>query len=287
MSNVNKHDLKRTIPEPVKRKIRKNAGFGCVICGNAICEYEHVDPEWAEAKSHNPNKMTLLCSQCHSKKTRGIYSVQKVKEAMNSPYCKKAGFSSDALDFGMSEPIIQLGKTHFHNPLSLIMINNESVFSILPPDPKIKDSPYNLNALFKDNESNELVEIKDNIWYGNSSNWDIETKGTKIIVRKKLGEIVLMIENLPRERFIVHKINMNYKGYLIKGDTEGIHIKTPNGKEIFTLGGDARIWGKVALNIQVNKVIFYKLKVKNAKVNWIGGGVLSHCIIENSEIKMS
>ena len=282
--NSNKHGLTRGIPETVKRKIRKNSGFGCVICGNAICEYDHVDPEWFEAKSHNPSKMTLLCSNCHTKKTRGIYSIQKIKDAMKNPICKSKGFSFDTVDFGMSEPIIQLGKLRFYNPLSLIMINNESIFSILPPDSELKGAPYKLHAIFNDNDRIELVGIDDNIWYGNSLNWDIETKGSVIIVRKKLGEIILKIENIPRDRFIIHKLRMNYKGYLIDGDTKGLKITTPNGLEIFTMTGHAKIWGKVALNIQNEQVIFYKLKVEDAKLNWCEGGIVSHCIIKNSRI---
>ena len=57
----NKFELSRTIPEPIKRQIRQDSGFGCVICGLGIIQYEHVDPEFHLAKIHDPSKMTLLC----------------------------------------------------------------------------------------------------------------------------------------------------------------------------------------------------------------------------------
>lgn len=100
MASLNKHGLSRVIPEGVKRKVRKDAGFGCVICGTAICEYEHVDPEWVNAVTHNPKFMTLLCGSCHSKKTRGIIGVDTVKLAMKNPKCKERGYSNDWFDFG-------------------------------------------------------------------------------------------------------------------------------------------------------------------------------------------
>jgi len=43
MTIVNQHNLSRDIPRTVKRKVKKDSGFGCVICGSAICQYEHID----------------------------------------------------------------------------------------------------------------------------------------------------------------------------------------------------------------------------------------------------
>lgn len=50
---MNKHGLSRTIPEPVKREVRQACGFGCVFCGHALVEYEHVDPLFADARLHD------------------------------------------------------------------------------------------------------------------------------------------------------------------------------------------------------------------------------------------
>ncbi|WP_140145769.1 HNH endonuclease, partial [Vibrio parahaemolyticus] len=81
MSDKNKHGLSRYIPEDVKRKVRQKCGYGCVVCGTAIVEYEHVDPEFSEAKEHDPDKIVLLCSQCHAKVTRKFLSKESIKLA--------------------------------------------------------------------------------------------------------------------------------------------------------------------------------------------------------------
>jgi HNH endonuclease len=78
----NRHGLTRDIPEPVKRAVRQACGFGCVVCGASIIEYEHVDPGFADAREHGPANLTLLCPQCHSKVTTGIWSKEKIKVAM-------------------------------------------------------------------------------------------------------------------------------------------------------------------------------------------------------------
>lgn len=70
----NKHGLSRTIPDKIKEQVRKNSGFGCVICGVGIIEYEHVNPEFKDCTEHNSENITLLCPTCHSKKTRGFLS---------------------------------------------------------------------------------------------------------------------------------------------------------------------------------------------------------------------
>lgn len=63
--NINKHGLKRYIEADIRRKIRHDAGYGCVICGNIFVDYEHIEPEFKDAKKHDPEKMTLLCKGCH------------------------------------------------------------------------------------------------------------------------------------------------------------------------------------------------------------------------------
>ncbi len=49
--NINKHGLKRYIEADIRRKIRHDAGYGCVICGNIFVDYEHIEPEFKDAKN--------------------------------------------------------------------------------------------------------------------------------------------------------------------------------------------------------------------------------------------
>ena len=75
----NKHGLPRTIPESIKRKVRQRCGFGCVICGIGLYEYEHFAPEYKDAKSHAPEGITLLCPNHHARKTIGRLSLETIK----------------------------------------------------------------------------------------------------------------------------------------------------------------------------------------------------------------
>jgi 5-methylcytosine-specific restriction endonuclease McrA len=69
---MNKHGLNRAIPSGIKREVRQRCGFGCVVCGLGIVQYEHVEPEFSDAVKHEADKIVLLCPQCHSKVTTGF-----------------------------------------------------------------------------------------------------------------------------------------------------------------------------------------------------------------------
>jgi hypothetical protein len=130
MSETNKHGLKRDIPADVKRIVRKNSGFGCVICGLAFYHYEHFNPEFENATQHIASGITLLCGNHHDAKTRNRISKQTIINAVQNPRSLQDGFSWGPLEFGFKEPIIQIGTPCFLNPTSIITINDESIFSI-------------------------------------------------------------------------------------------------------------------------------------------------------------
>jgi len=285
MTSENRYNLKRTIPETVKRKVRKNSGFGCVLCGAAICDYEHIEPEFKDAQSHNPKGITLLCAGCHDKKTRGIYSKEKILDAMKNPKCKEQGFTFDSLDIGKKNIAIQFGNCLFIDTLSLICVDSISLLTLIPPNPELHNEPYKLNAFLTDNDENGIFGITNNTWFGNIENWDIECIGRNIKIRKKLGDIVLHLENIPREKLIIHRLNMSFKGYQIIGDSNGIKVLTPSNKQILTLTEGAKITGKVALNITNELVLFHKLVFHGGNIDLRNTGT-SNCTFVGGSITM-
>ncbi len=62
----------RNIPLPIQREVRKRCGFGCVLCGLPLYEYEHME-EWAQVKRHIADEITLLCDCFDPYKTRVIF----------------------------------------------------------------------------------------------------------------------------------------------------------------------------------------------------------------------
>jgi hypothetical protein len=121
-SDKNKHGLTRDIPNDVTRQVRQRDGFGCVICGSAFYTYAHFDPEFVDAKKHDPDGICLLCGTCHRRKTSGLLSTESVKQAVLHPKCKETGFSCGALDVGNQHPEIILGSFTAYTAKVLIEI---------------------------------------------------------------------------------------------------------------------------------------------------------------------
>jgi hypothetical protein len=170
--NKNKYGLSRKIPAEVTRIVRQRDGFGCVVCGSAFYTYDHFDPEFSEARTHNPDGICLLCGTCHRRKTSGLLSLESEKKAVLRPKTKKIGFSWGVFDVGQEHPEILLGSFTAYNVNVLIKIDGYEIFSILPPEEA--RGPFRINARLTDPDGRTILEIVENEWRTPPENWDVE-----------------------------------------------------------------------------------------------------------------
>ncbi len=239
---TNQHGLSRDIPDPVKRLIRQACGFGCVICGSGIVEYEHFDPEFVDAKIHDPEGITLLCPQCHAKVTRGIWSKAKVRDANTTPASLKTGFSREFFDLGNGSPTLQVGGVRLSNCPVPIQVGGRPLFSI--KEPEEAGAPFRFSGFFTDSSGKVSLTIKDNEWIAATSNWDVEVSGKSIVIREALGEIHLRLIADPPDGLIVDKLDMSLGGLGFRANGDSLQVLFPGGgASVFT--------GCVADNCQV------------------------------------
>jgi hypothetical protein len=92
MNQTIENPTSRNIPLPIQREIRQRCGFGCIICGLPLYEYEHMEG-WASVKRHVAEEITLLCDKHHKEKTNGLLPLDMVREAINNPYNLREGIS--------------------------------------------------------------------------------------------------------------------------------------------------------------------------------------------------
>jgi len=219
----NKHGLTRTIPEGVQRRIRQNAGFGCVICGLGIWEYEHLDPEYADAKEHDPEAMTLLCAQCHTKKTRGFIDKKTVLNASKNPKALKNGFSNEFFTFNDQPLKIYFGGAVFEDCRIPLQINGIPILEMYSPEEV--GAPFRLSATFYDSNGLKTLRIEKNEWRALNDNWDVDTEGSVIIIREKLGKISLVIKAVPPNEIRIERIKMKFKEIDIIGNADSLKIE--------------------------------------------------------------
>lgn len=211
MADQNKYGLSRYIPEDIRREVRARSKFGCVVCRCAVYQYEHIDPEFNEAKEHDPDCMCLLCGHCHDKVTRGLLSKKTVKErydfvrvsdAVKRPF--------DGLDLSSSKLTVVLGSCIFHGANTLIKLDRKIALAIEPPEEGAA-FPI-LSGYFTDDSGNELLRIDRNIWYGPSTAWDVEVKGRVILVRPQPSVVALKLRLDPPSCIIVEHLDMRIGG---------------------------------------------------------------------------
>lgn len=223
----NAHGLNREIPAAVKRQVRQRDGFGCVICGLGIVQYEHVDPEFKDAKFHDPNSITLLCPQCHSKVTTRMWSKGRVKLAMRSPKCKQVGYTREFFDFSEGHPALRFGGMLLRNCQIPIEVGGRPLFKIKPPE--YPNEPFLFSGTFTDSNGNISLEIEDNEWKAYSNLWDVEVQGPTIKIREAQRVVHLDLKIIQPDTIVVEKLDMSLGNLRFQADGDFLRVIHPNG----------------------------------------------------------
>jgi hypothetical protein len=224
----NKHGLSRTIFQETKLAVRKRCGFGCVICGCGIYEYEHFSPEFKDAKIHDPNGITLLCPTHHARKTKGILSRETIERFNNRPKALQQGFVDGEFDLFSHNPIITIGNMRFEKTPVLIQIGDEPILSIASSQDG--EEPYYLSAKLRNIDGEVIMEIDKNEWKSTVNQWDCKSVGDRIEIRNAPRDIELIIKHIPPHEIRIERLSMLHRGYRIEAhESKGIKVIGPNG----------------------------------------------------------
>ena len=197
----------RNIPLPVQREIRQRCGFGCVICGMPLYEYEHME-EWAIVQRHVADEITLLCDQHHREKTAGLLPKDTVRKANSEPHNLKEGVSKPYdLHFSGKEAEIIIGSNGFtceDRGYGTIMVPI-SVDGVPLIGFILTDGHMLLNLAVFDEFNALVLRIKNNQLYYSVSPWDIELVGTTLCIREASRKILIEIEFQPPSKVVINR----------------------------------------------------------------------------------
>ena len=222
MGERNQYGLGRYVPTDVKISVRKRCGFGCVICGLAFYDYEHFDPDFKDAKSHDPNGITLLCMQHNQKRARKTLSVETVRRANDEPFCMRRGFSNEMFDIGPEPVEVVIAGSKFYNVQHVIVINGIPILSIQPPAEQ--GEPYLLSGFFSDSAGVVTLKILNNEFFVGAENWDVECVGPRITIKKDKKNIALVLRAEPPSKVVVERLSMEFEGIFLEGDSDGLKM---------------------------------------------------------------
>jgi hypothetical protein len=197
----------RNIPEPMQREIRRRCGFGCVVCGLPLYEYEHL-LGWANVKRHVAEEITLLCDRHHREKTAGLLPLDRVKEYDANPFNFRVGVSRPyTLHYQGAECEILLGSCKFtardageSAVLAPFVIDGLAMLGF-----ELSDSHLLLNLhLF--NEDNELILlISRNQLIYSPYPWDIRLIRRNLVIRTAKGRFLIDIDFQPPNKVVVKR----------------------------------------------------------------------------------
>lgn len=240
----NKFGLHRYIDEATRRVVRQRCGFGCVICGCAVIQYHHFAPPFADARSHDPAGITLLCGQCHDRAGRGIIDTATIIAANACPRCQQSGYSKDLLFIGNSRVPVRFGSSHVHAP-TVLMYDDRVVIGL--SEPEVVGSPLQLNAVLTDDTENEVLRIVNNEWQVGINRYDIRTTNDRLTINDAPGEIVLEMSLATAAEVHIRRLRMTYLGFSIIADEDSFSLTVPSGARFRHVGAvvaDIGIWMK-------------------------------------------
>lgn len=190
-----------------------------------------MDPPFADAITHDPDRIALLCGGCHDRVTRGLVSKNTVLKHLASPKSLEDGFSREAFDITESNRTVKFCGTEFINVRTIIAMMGREILSIHSPE--CAGAPMRISGLFCDSQGSEILRIVNNEWFSSASNWDVEVQGRKIVVRRAPNDIALVLRAEPPHTISIEKIAMYYEGARIVG-REGSEIDAvaPSGARI-------------------------------------------------------
>lgn len=207
----------RNIPLPIQREVRQRCGFGCVICGMPLYEYEHM-LGWANVQRHVAKEITLLCDQHHRELTGGLLPIEAVREASTNPFNLRAGVSkpydlhfsgnrceailgSNAFTFdypGVPTFTVPVGVDGL--PLLAFLLDDDHLF---------------LNLRLFDETNSPVLQILNNQLIYSVSPWDIRLVGRNLVIRdaprKVLIDITFDVPNriiINRGRFLLNGVEI-------------------------------------------------------------------------------
>lgn len=182
------------------REVRKRCGFGCVLCGRPIYEYDHI-LGWAKVKRHAASEITLLCDSHHREKTGGFLPNERVVEANKKPFNVQHGVTAPhTLYYSGKEFSLKVGGLEFSGTVSCeaIRVDGESLIGV-----KLEDGHFLLSLTVYDFNNNIILLIDDNELVLNSRLWDIEVVGSRITVRESKGIILFDVVFRPPSSVVV------------------------------------------------------------------------------------
>jgi hypothetical protein len=215
------------ISDPTKRLVRQRCGFGCILCGLPIYQYDHMRGYTLE-NADDPDEITLLCSNHHDDKTRGRLPLENVLLANDAPVNVKAGISAPyGLHYYGQRCRIVIANNLFdgnQSQFAALVMRDEEVISVRFS----AEGEVLLNANIRGRSGELALSIVDNEMQYTANAWDIEYVGRKLTARQALGDVLFELRFELPSIIALTRANLQYDDVAVTVDADGFHVKGPD-----------------------------------------------------------
>ncbi|MEQ6388110.1 HNH endonuclease signature motif containing protein [Bacillaceae bacterium S4-13-58] len=226
--------VSRNISEPIKREVRQRCGFGCVICGFPLYEYDHMK-EWAVVHEHIADDLTLLCDKHHKEVTNGLLPREKVLEANQNPFNLQEKRSSPMLlHYQGNTCEVEIGGNKFTTQsngeitqLIPVLVDGIPIINFI-----IDSGNLLLNMVVFDQYNSVVLQIVNNELLYNTSPWDIVLEGKRLSIREKARKFLISMIFEPPNKIIIDKARLLCNGVEILVKPE--YILLTNNKNLIS-----------------------------------------------------
>jgi hypothetical protein len=208
----------RNIPQPIQKQLRREANFGCALCGCPIIEYAHIIP-YRNIQAYLPENIVALCPNHYTNFDRGEFSDSYLRDAKNNPHNKT--YIQDAFFIDSQDIAVNVGKSKFINTSRILAVNDFDIISI-----KRENERYILLDInFFDKLNNLIAVVYENSWTAEkttSAVWEIVYKPYHLVIRNTSRNLFFESKIENEELFIT--ANMYYNAIPLSITNDGIWI---------------------------------------------------------------
>ncbi|HLW90671.1 MAG TPA: HNH endonuclease signature motif containing protein [Roseiarcus sp.] len=206
--------MSRETPEPIKRLLRQEAGFGCCLCGHPIFQYHHI-VEWADDQHFRPEDMMVLCPNHHDQATRGALLEDEQRSLKREPFNIRHGRAGGWLEVRQDYCAASLGSVMVVNEGPFLQIDGETMLSLSLGERKNLEVSLRLFS----SADELLLEIDRNEWIsGDPFPWDIEASWQTLTLRERARQITLSLDGRQRPLEVRGELWRNGKHFQIHKD---------------------------------------------------------------------
>jgi hypothetical protein len=234
-------------PLLIQKQLRKEANFGCALCGCPVLEYVHILP-YTETGGFLPENMIAVCPNHRIKFDRQELSQPQLLDAKKNPHNRIQ--PNDAFGIDSNELAVNVGKSRFINTPRILAVDDFDIITI--------NRENNLYVLldvnFFDAQNNLIAVLSENNWTADKSLvWNIDYRHHQLVIENHAQKISFEAKIEFKEIFIRGEIH--YDGYAIKLKKEQVLF---DDKEIgLEFKGTTLKNYDIAISIQTNNEIIY------------------------------